>query len=263
VTSLASYASQQLIREGDSGQDVTTLQTALESAGYRIVADGIFGDYTTAVVQKFQAAHGLVTDGVVGSITAALLDAPHGALIATAHPLPAISNNSDPRFAFPHDDTASMIAFYGDPSVNNAQWQAANLVPVIPPWPMVGGDSDDGETPVKDIYFHRKCAPNLLAAMNDIWTVCGKDHVKIQSYGLNIFSGAYNYRPIRGSSRLSEHAFAAAIDLDAPDNPMTSNLGVKYKMPQFAVDAFKARGAWWGGDYKQRKDYMHFGFAHE
>jgi hypothetical protein len=29
-------------------------------------------------------------------------------------------------------------------------------------------------------------------------------------------------------------------------------------MPRFAVDAFKAQGFKWGGDYKGRKDWMHF-----
>jgi hypothetical protein len=35
------------------------------------------------------------------------------------------------------------------------------------------------------------------------------------------FSGSYNYRPIRGSTRLSVHAFEATLDFDAENQPMT------------------------------------------
>jgi len=32
-------------------------------------------------------------------------------------------------------------------------------------------------------------------------------------------------------------------------------------MPQLVIDAFKHQGARWGGDYRGRKDPMHFEFV--
>ena len=237
--------------------DVRALQVALSNAGYRVdINDGEFTADTDYWVRQFQKQHGLTVDGIVGEDVAVHLDQPSAVIIAKAQPLVGPTG-------FPHDDTASLIAFYGNPSVDNAAWQAANLVPVVPPYQMYGGDNDDGTSPVKDIYFHKKCAPNLLAALTDIWNYYGKDDAKIHAIGMHRFSGAYNYRPIRGSTRLSDHSFGAAIDIDSQDNPMTTDLSVPYKMTKACVDAFKAHGAFWGGDFRSRKDYMHYQWSHE
>jgi hypothetical protein len=68
-------------------------------------------------------------------------------------------------------------------------------------------------------------------------------------------SGGYNLRNIRGSSRLSQHAFGTAIDINAEENPMggtTSNLPAD-------ISAIAARfGLNWGGNWRTRKDPMHF-----
>jgi len=239
---------------GLAGADVRALQIALSNAGYRVDINGTFTADTDYWLKQFQKQHGLNPDGIFGETSAALLDNPSADLIKTAIPLVGPTG-------FPHDDTASLIAFYGDPSVNNEAWQAAHLVPVIPPYQMYGGDNDDGTSPVKDIYFHKLCAPNLLAALTDIWTYYGKDDAKIHAIGMHRFSGAYNYRAIRGSTRLSEHAFGAAIDFDSANEAM--NYQHKSNMAQPVIDSFKAHGAFWGGDYRTRQDPMHFGFAHE
>jgi len=46
--------------------------------------------------------------------------------------------------------------------------------------------------------------------------------------GYSLFSGSFNFRPIRGRSALSMHAYAAAIDWDAPTihghRPVASSL---------------------------------------
>lgn len=81
----------------------------------------------------------------------------------------------------------------------------------------------------------------------------------IEKHGLHEFGGTFNYRLIRGSaSSLSNHAFAIAIDLSPAKNPLGSSRG---KMPKLAIDAFKRQGARWGGDYRGRKDPMHFEFV--
>lgn len=63
-----------ILRRGDRGSDVSTLQTALIRAGYapgRV--DGVFGANTEDAVRQFQRAMGLTVDGIVGPRTWAAL----------------------------------------------------------------------------------------------------------------------------------------------------------------------------------------------
>lgn len=62
-----------VLQQGASGPDVFDLQNALIDAGFRVSADGIFGQHTDAAVRAFQAAHGLTVDGIVGARTWAML----------------------------------------------------------------------------------------------------------------------------------------------------------------------------------------------
>lgn len=58
------------LRKGDRGDEVKTLQAALNEAGYDCgAADGIFGKKTKAAVQAFQKAHALSVDGICGRQT--------------------------------------------------------------------------------------------------------------------------------------------------------------------------------------------------
>jgi D-alanyl-D-alanine carboxypeptidase len=84
-------------------------------------------------------------------------------------------------------------------------------------------------------------------------------HTEIRTY-----DGCYNDRSVRGSSSTSLHAWAAAIDMDASDNPMISNaetltpaqrLG---KWSQAFVDTMKSAGIFFGGDFHHRADSMHW-----
>ena len=54
---------------GSKNDDVRTLQTMLNLAGYVVSIDGIFGAETDAAVRVFQSRNGLVVDGIVGSNT--------------------------------------------------------------------------------------------------------------------------------------------------------------------------------------------------
>lgn len=152
---------------------------------------------------------------------------------------------------WPHDDAASLAAFYGDPNKGEPGLQ---LVPVVPPFKMYY----DGK-PIKAIQFHKKAASALARALNTIWEKCGRDQATADKYRISHYSGAYNPRKIRGSeTKWSNHAYGAAIDFDAEHNGFGTGHGT---MPQFVVDAFKAEGALWGGDYKGRTDPMHFEFC--
>lgn len=249
MASIVSLVSKHYLVVGDTGMAVKAAQLALGQAGYNVPITGIYSTEMEAQVKRFQTSHGLRADGEIGPKTGAFLDLPHETVVATAQP---VMHASD----FPHDDTASMVAFYGDPRTGNAAWQSKNLIQVVAPWQMFY----DGK-PIKGIQFHKKAAPALKATLQDIW-----DHYRdidaIHAVGMHNFSGSYNYRPIRGSSRLSTHAFGAGIDFDAARNPMTTNKAMKYPIEP-VVQFFKAHGAWWGGDFNSRRDGMHFQWAHE
>ncbi|OKO70394.1 hypothetical protein AC629_40430 [Bradyrhizobium sp. NAS80.1] len=160
---------------------------------------------------------------------------------------------------WPHDDPASLAAFYGDPDKGEPGKQ---LKPVIPPFQMYYAGK-----PIAKIMFHVKAAGALAAALDEIWRECGRDQHKVDRLGLSVFSGAYNPRYVRGyepgnkegrKPRWSNHAYGAAIDFDAEHNGFNTGHGT---MPQLAVAAFKRQGALWGGDYQGRTDPMHFEFC--
>jgi lysozyme family protein len=156
---------------------------------------------------------------------------------------------------WPKDNEADRDAFYGDPGKGQI---AAQMVPVIPPFAMFYTDEKGKVSRVKTIMFHRKAAAALLAALSEIWDYCGRDQAKIDASGASKYFGAYAHRYVRGSkTKWSNHAYAAAIDLNALQNA----LGTIGNMPQFIVDAFCRQGAMWGGWYKGRKDFMHFEFV--
>jgi hypothetical protein len=67
-------------------------------------------------------------------------------------------------------------------------------------------------------------------------------------------------RAIRGSTRPSNHSWGLAIDLDAPENPMTTDPRARHTIGSYASGVAARYGFRWGGDYVGRKDYMHFEF---
>ena len=92
-------SSQETLRQGDSGQAVEALQSALNDAGAELPETGYFGSMTDAAVQEFQAEHGLQVDGVVGPETyGALGDSTGSALLAApaagASAVPASTSSS-------------------------------------------------------------------------------------------------------------------------------------------------------------------------
>lgn len=145
---------------------------------------------------------------------------------------------------WPHDDTKSKTAFFGKPGTN--------LVPITPPFQMYYDDH-----PIKTITVNKMIATALLLVFNEILDKCGHDQSKVDALGVSAYGGCYNYRPIRGSTNISNHAFGAAIDIDPAHNPLGAKVG---KMSPIVIAAFKNQGALWGGDYNGRKDWMHFEF---
>lgn len=98
---------------------------------------------------------------------------------------------------------------------------------------------------------HRLIVDNFKKAFQDIKAAGLQDKVKH-------FSGIYARRSIRGfGSHPSTHSWGIAIDLEAEKYP----LGSKKRFPDNIVQIFHAAGFFYGGDFKARKDPMHFQFA--
>jgi hypothetical protein len=92
-------------------------------------------------------------------------------------------------------------------------------------------------------------------------------------------SSAFNYRVIDRTTRLSNHSYGLAIDINPFYNPYVRKIdGKTLVLPEGAEEyadrdkecpyyikqgdacylAFTKRGFTWGGDWKNQKDYQHF-----
>ena len=120
---------------------------------------------------------------------------------------------------------------------NDPEWQAKNLVTI---------SSGNGES----------WQVNKLAgeAFKGFLT-----ELESTGYGIKS-SGGFNYRPIRGSKtgRLSEHGKGLAIDLNAETNGLGSTTT---DLPPNVSEIAAKYGLKWGGDFKGRKDPMHFEYV--
>lgn len=107
----------------------------------------------------------------------------------------------------------------------------------------------------KEVYVNKKIIPCLKAVEWDLK----------YKYKTN-----YRLRTIGGSSEVNSqnpkhyfHPYGGAVDINASDNPYYPNCKKRkdcsgYGIPNSWVKAFRAHGFFWGGDYKDSKDYMHF-----
>ena len=143
-----------------------------------------------------------------------------------------------------------MISFYGNPS--EVGWLHENTVHVPCPWPLFMGT-----TPLNKILIHKKCAGSLTRVLNTVWDAVGKDVAQITKMRYDQYSGSENYRPMRGGTLLSCHAFDAAIDWDDKDNAQHS-LRHLFTDQSLLIVKFKEEGWVWGGDWSDVSiDAMH------
>ena len=154
---------------------------------------------------------------------------------------------------WPHDDTASKNAFYGNFQSNN--WGNVYLVRISAPFKTYY----DKEPMLRGILVNKKCANAMLAAFNEIWEKCGHDQAAVDKTGASDYGGCYNPRRISGSDNWSNHSWACAIDLSPGTNGFRHDSSTT--LSNIVIDAFKRQGALWGGDYHGRKDPMHFEFV--
>src|ERR1017187_9277895 len=155
---------------------------------------------------------------------------------------------------WPHDDTASKNAFYGD--FRSPGWQELNLVHMIPPFAMFY----DKQPLAHGILVHKLIVPALTLVFNEIWNGCNETQATVDATGASDFGGCFNIRNIAGSNNWSDHSWACAIDLWPERNGFnTPNPG--FTANSIVVKAFRNQGALWGGNYSGRKDNMHFEFV--
>ncbi len=158
--------------------------------------------------------------------------------------------------------------FYGNPRGRGGAsvdlgWYRENIAQVTPPF------FTRMMKPVRHFPIHKRCAAATLSWLNTVWDNAGRDQNVIDDWGMNVFSGSYSFRTMRGMQHLSMHAYGCAIDFDAPHN------GLHDRTPKFAglrrevVEPFLKLGGVWGGDWngngdttdEPRCDGMHFQFA--
>lgn len=94
-----------LLQKGSQGIDVANWQRFLISLGYRIEADGDFGDATYQATKAFQASEGLTADGKAGEDTLAAAEALNvnvGSQKPAPEDVPAVSDANEKALAKVH-----------------------------------------------------------------------------------------------------------------------------------------------------------------
>lgn len=148
--------------------------------------------------------------------------------------------------------------FFGNPSRKdgtlNPLWEITNITFYKPPWQITYA----GAPYPRGFKVHKKVVASLDRICQEIWNLAGKSQAKIKEWGLDIYSGGYEYRVKRGGDTLSNHAIGAALDFDASRNQFHDETPNFANIPQ-VVKAFEKEGWYWRGHVKGRGcDGMHF-----
>lgn|SRR5574340_894975 len=128
-------------------------------------------------------------------------------------------------------------------------WVKQNIVVVA--LPAIGGKEG-----TFNVQFHRKAADALQFLFAE-WKQAGLLSL-VLSWG-----GTFCPRLVRGGKTLSNHAFGTAFDINMKWNPLGQEpvaLGEKGSVRELVAIAEK-HGFFWGGNYKHRKDGMHFEYS--
>jgi len=100
----------------------------------------------------------------------------------------------------------------------------------------------------------QKHAGKILAAF------AGEFHAQVEPIEGGVFDDwSYAYRDVRGSdSVLSNHSSGTALDLNATKHVLGAEDTFSKKQVKVIRELCDKYGIRWGGDYKGRKDEMHF-----
>ena len=143
-----------------------------------------------------------------------------------------------------------IVKIYGQPG------DTKNFTTINLPYPM--RIAWDTKVVVNKLTCHKLIADKLVLVFKEILDTYGL--AKIQSLGIDLFGGCYNFRKMRGGNEWSIHSWAAAIDLD----PARNGLKQTSKTAQFAkpeykpmIDIFYKHGFYSLG-VEKNYDWMHF-----
>lgn len=168
---------------------------------------------------------------------------------------------------------ANRNAYYGNPALPSGKldpkWEAANLVRVEFPWRAVL--AWDTKVTVKSARIHRLCAPSLERVLAAIWeaaqrvgggskglaTTPGSAQAVIEHWGMHLYGGGFEFRPVRGGKTLSSHSWGCAIDFDPVRNSYGDTTPNFANVPE-VLAAFAAEGWVWGGPWRPKADGMHW-----
>lgn len=138
--------------------------------------------------------------------------------------------------------------FFGAPGTGHAK--------LVLPFPMYL--AWDRHIVVKQFTIHEKC----LASATRVFARLARfypSEAQRTELGINVFSGCFNNRPMRGGSQPSMHAYACAIDFDDGRNQLKWGKGQARLARSDCVpfwDAWEAEG--WVSLGRQRNfDWMH------
>ena len=119
----------------------------------------------------------------------------------------------------------------------------------------------DGEKKTQNVRIHRALADELVYVLQ-MAQYSGFKAYEVQGYV---------WRSARGSDVISMHALGCAVDINTAENPMLSLGQVDYWRERtneysiledgILVYTFKSIGWGWGGDWKTKKDFMHFSYT--
>ena len=80
------------LKYGSKGDEVRRLQEQLNSLGYNLSADGVFGGQTQSAVKQYQQANNLSVDGIAGNQTWGALNSTNPAAPAASPTTPTKNN---------------------------------------------------------------------------------------------------------------------------------------------------------------------------
>ena len=255
-----------VIRPGMQGEDVTGWQLFLRGKGYLLrETDGRYDAESVKASQAWQKDHGLVDDGVLGPRTFGIaqgegfnpgfVDEDASELGPNWPPKPAFG----PLDAEARGRTFGQFAFRpaGNPRNPEAieildDWPQKNIEQVeIPQLVGVDGAPASGK-----IRLHKLAIDpfrNFFRLIDD----AGLGD-RVLSFG-----GSWAARFVRGSSsKLSNHAYGTAIDINVPWNQLSTVPALKGKRGSVRelVPIANECGLYWGGHFT-RGDGMHFELA--
>lgn len=146
----------------------------------------------------------------------------------------------------------------------------------------------DGEIYIGELVVNRLIAKDIVEIFKELFDAGYKIErmVLIDDYDADDVlsmeannTSSFNYRVVDGTTKLSNHAYGLAIDINPLYNPYVRTIdGVEVIQPENSVEyadrtlensyyiqkgdvcyeAFTKRGFTWGGDWETSKDYQHF-----